>query len=131
MNKTKLNGLGKVPKGWTRNSYYWYLNDQTEWIKEEKKMYRAGQVELKKVRTLVKQKKYDDIVSYMKYCEANGVVIKIVKSDDVPDVEPQEENYSFKEAYIEQSCGYCGDDYYGDIWVHLKKDKYLKFSYAM
>lgn len=39
--------------------------------------------------------------------------------------------YAFRYAYIDQSVGVCGDDYYGEVWIPLPQGKFLKFHYAM
>lgn len=49
---------------------------------------------------------------------------------DKPCGDFQEENYDFiKHIYVDQSCGYCGDDYYGEVYIPLPNNKYLQFSY--
>ena len=68
----------------------------------------------------------DDIKNCIIYSEG-GYDFKIV---DEPCGDRQEENYDFiKHIYIYQSCGYAGDDYYGDIYIPLPKEKYLQFSF--
>ncbi len=125
MNKTKMNGLGKH---FTRSQYWEAQFDDSKVMRKE---YRKSRTELKKTRNMIKQRKYQDIVEYMEYCEATGLNIAIVDKSNVTENKPQKEEYCFKEAFIDQYGGYTCDSFYGDIWIHLKGDKYLRFSYSM
>ena len=67
-----------------------------------------------------------DINDCIEDCEG-GFDFKIV---DLPCGDRQVENYEFiKHIYVDQSCGICGDDYYGEVYIPLPEDKYLQFSY--
>jgi hypothetical protein len=67
-----------------------------------------------------------DINDCIEDCEG-GFDFKIV---DLPCGDRQVENYEFiKHIYVDQSYGYCGDDYYGEIYIPLLDNKYLQFSF--
>jgi len=67
-----------------------------------------------------------DIKDCITDCEG-GYDFEIV---DLPRGDKQTENYSFiKHIYIDQSCGCCGDDYYGEVYIPLPDNKYLQFSF--
>ena len=75
---------------------------------------------------MVRQKKYDDIIFYLQECgDAYGFEIVSTTGGKW-----QYENYSFGGIWLTSYCGCCGDDWSGEIWIHLKKDKYLKFRYS-
>lgn len=126
MKKVKRNGLGKVPQPFDK-FYYEYRNcdmmrsPSSYTIKDDMSI-------LRRVKKLVKQKKYDDIKHYLNYCDS-VYRFEIVPKSKVFGTE-QEEDYCFKTVFINQQCGYCGDDYYGTIFIYLKKGKYLKFEYS-
>jgi len=67
-----------------------------------------------------------DIKNCIKDCDG-GYDLKIVNK---PRGSFQKENYDFiKHIYVDQSCGYCEDDYYGEVYIPLPDNKYLQFSY--
>ena len=72
----------------------------------------------------------DEFIKDIKECIEDyegGYDFKIV---DKPCGYKQEENYNFiKHIYLNQSFGYFADDYYGDIYIPLQKEKYLQFSF--
>jgi hypothetical protein len=35
------------------------------------------------------------------------------------------------QEWCDQSCGYCGDDYYGFMYVQIDEKRYLKVNYSM
>lgn len=67
-----------------------------------------------------------DIYECIEECEG-GFDFEIVEK---PKGDSQEEYYRFiKHIWVDQSCGVCGDDYYGEVYIPLPDNKYLQFSY--
>lgn len=122
MRKLKKNGLGKVPKGF--EPWHWEFN-RDYWSKNDNDVDRKDKSALRKVRSMVRQKKYDDIRFYLQE-GGDTYGFEIVSSTGG---KWQSENYSFGGIWLTSSCGYSGDDWSGEIWIHLRKNNYLKFRY--
>lgn len=42
---------------------------------------------------------------------------------------PQDNGFSLGDVYVDQSCGICGDDFYGTVALPLPDGRYLQFSF--
>ena len=80
----------------------------------------------KEIRKLVSAYKVRKLREYMS--DSHYWNLKIVYFHGA--VKPQDEPYWFKKAYVSQSCGYIGDDYYGTIWIPLPNGNYLEYSFS-
>lgn len=92
-------------------------------FKEQKENEKQVFKEIRKLVSAYKVRKLREYMSETAFWD-----LQIV--DTHGNVEPQEEEYWFKKAYINQSCGYSGDDYSGTIWIPLPNGKYLQFMFC-
>ena len=84
---------------------------------------------LRKVERIVGGEAFKDILDYIGECEG-GSEYEITLNTGSGSY--QEEYFGFIEgAYVDQSCGYSGDDYYGYVWIPITPKRYLRFFYAM
>ena len=94
---------------------------------EYKKQKESDNLVLSELKKITSKESYQDILDYIKDCEGGTDFEFIIN----PYGDYQEEPYSFKGAWINQSCGMCGDDYSGTIIIKIKEDKYFSFYFAM
>jgi len=92
-------------------------------FKQQKENEKTIFAEIRKLVSAYKLRKLREYMGEVDYWD-----LKIV--DDPGAVEPQKEEYWFKKAYVSQSCGYSGDDYWGTIWIPLPNGKYLEYLFC-
>ena len=115
------------------------IDDQKmfEAMKEyEEEMLRLDQEEAKKrnecldqIKKLITEKQYEELIEFI---QEDGYThnFKLVNKKGVSGSK-QEEEYWFKYIYITQSTGYAEDDFYGTIFIPIKRNLYLHFQYSM
>lgn len=82
---------------------------------------------LRKVKRIVGDKAFKDIKAYLDECECMGQLE--ITTDTGGRL--QSEDWGFVEkAYIDQTCGYCGDDYSGYVWIPITPKRYLRFYFS-
>ncbi len=87
------------------------------------------------------EKKYNDVfddygesLEYMSFCtcyEKNGKLYRKLKDGNFVEVarKPQTDDFGLYE-YVDQHCGYCEDDFYGEIYTKTPfKNVWLERSY--
>jgi len=85
---------------------------------------------MRKVKKLLSDSYYKDVISYIKDCEGGfNFDITFKYSGD----EYSEDCYEFKKAYVDQytNGGYSGDEFAGQVWLPITPKRYLTFHYAM
>lgn len=83
---------------------------------------------LRKIRKLIGDKAFNDLHTYMIECGYGGdLEITFDRSGT-----EQDEDWGFvQKAYIDQSCGYLGDDYSGYVWIPITAKRYLRFYFTL
>ena len=102
-----------------------YSEAMMECQKEENEQYDNDQALLKKIKECVDPEYFKDIEFELKESEHPSnyrIVDKPIGSCQ------NEGNY---DIWVDQSCGYFGDDYSGTVCMKLKDDKYLMWDYWM
>ena len=71
-----------------------------------------------------------DILDYAENIEVHGAweIVRQTKGE----FQKEEEFEFMKGAWVDQWCngGYLGDEFSGDVYIEIKKDRYLKMGYA-
>lgn len=71
--------------------------------------------------------KYNKLIEYLE--ETGYFKIKGIKRKNKVYGKKQTEPYWFKYVYITQSCGCCGDDFSGTIFIPITDKHFLEFYY--
>lgn len=81
------------------------------------------------VDALVSKRAAKDIREYIDEC---GYTCEFGIVDSHGGHKQDEGDFAFKFLYINQTCngGYTGDDFSGEMWIPLKRGKYLHFHYS-
>lgn len=111
-------------------------------IDEAEKQVKQSEEVLLKVKSLVSEEYFEAVKSFVKD-EEIGIWgdLKIVDEPigewqneyyEEADYEYDEDDYwvILKGMFVNQSCGYSGDDYNGTVEIKIK-DKYLRCSYSL
>lgn len=110
-----------------QNQFNAAMDAMNEYYTEEAERHAKNQ---KEIFDILKETLCDDFIKDIYECVEEcdgGYDFKIV---DNPCGDFQEEGWDFiKHIYVDQSCGVCGDDYYGEVYIPLPENKYLQFSY--
>ena len=87
---------------------------------------------LQKLQKLCSKDLYEDIEHYLKECYST---YQYEITDKQPnEVYKQKEQYEYlKEAYVNQytNGGYAGDEFAGQVWIEISKNKWFTFHYSM
>lgn len=100
---------------------------------------RKNQRLLKALKSVKGEKFHDEFLELLNESEHGGMLtdptIKIVRIDkiELKEYECVKGEYKSFKFYVNQyvNGGYTGDNYAGNIYVPIKKDKYLEFHYEM
>ncbi len=95
-------------------------------MKEEKIQYDKDQEVLKRIKECVSPEYFKDIEFELEESE-NPWNYRMV---DVPVGSCQDGGGNYQ-IWVDQSCGYCGDDYSGTVCMKLPNKKYLMWDYWM
>ena len=97
----------------------------------EDKQNKENEKVLNRVKELKGEKFYDVLDEYIEeqgcFHAFSIVDYKRGNKQDVEDVSSAHLAYE----WVDQSCGYCEDDYYGSIYLHIKGNRYLKCDFTM
>lgn len=113
---------------------YW-LAPGVPWLRQQwlqpiplKIVHRDARI-LKRLRKIVSPEVYNAIQDYL---EDAGDCWGFDITRDHGTGTHQDESYDYPltpDIYIDQSVGYCGDDYYGYIWIKITPHRFFKFEF--
>lgn len=104
----------------------WHQHPMAHFGLSQRVIQRDARI-LRKVKRIVGDKAFEDIKWYLDDCECVGELE--ITTDTGGRL--QSEDFGFVDkAYIDQSCGYAGDDYYGHIWIPITPKRYLRFYFS-
>ncbi len=83
---------------------------------------------LRRLRKTIGEQFYNDVVQYMAESMSTWDYHIVY---DCPGEGHQAEDFGLvRDVWIDQSVGYLGDDFYGQIWIKVTNKRYFYFRYS-
>lgn len=81
------------------------------------------------VESMVSSKEFEEIKNEL----ADSDLVYDFSIVDKPNGDIQEAQHEFEHGfkYVDQSCGYSCDDYYGTVCIPVSKTQFFRFNYSM
>lgn len=113
-------------ESWPYPHLPWHPHPMAYYGMPQRVMQRDARI-LRKVKRIVGDEAFKDIKAYLDECECMGEFEITTETGG----NLQSEDWGFVDkAYIDQSCGYSGDDYSGHIWIPITPKRYLRFFFT-